>query len=74
MADPAFRPKIKVPRWVSLIGCAGCFLAMFSIHPVACFVAIVVEGDLVGPEPEPCAPPGVISGAGCGSRWLGSPC
>ena len=44
VADPAFRPKIKVPWWVSLIGCAGCFVAMFSIHPVACFVAIVVEG------------------------------
>ena len=52
VADPAFRPKIKVPWWVSLIGCAGCFVAMFSIHPVACFVAIVVEGcDFVGPEP-----------------------
>ena len=44
VADPAFRPKIKVPWWVSLVGCAGCFVAMFSIHPVACFVAIVIEG------------------------------
>lgn len=44
VADPAFRPTIKVPWWVSVVGCVGCFVAMFSIHPGACFVAIVVEG------------------------------
>jgi len=43
VADPAFRPSIKVPWWVSVVGCVGCFVAMFSIHPVACFVAIIVE-------------------------------
>ena len=44
VADPAFRPSIRVPWWVSVVGCVGCFVAMFSIHPVACFVAIIVEG------------------------------
>jgi potassium/chloride transporter 4/5/6 len=44
VADPAFRPSIKVPWWISLLGCAGCFVAMFSIHPGACILAIVVEG------------------------------
>ena len=44
VADPAFRPRIKVPWWVSLLGCIGCFVAMFSIHPVACLLAIIVEG------------------------------
>jgi len=44
VADPAFRPSIKVPWWVSMVGGVGCFLTMFSIHPVACFVAIIVEG------------------------------
>ena len=44
VADPAFRPSIKVPWWVSVVGCVGCFVAMFSIHPLACFVAIIVEG------------------------------
>ena len=44
VADPAFRPKIKVPWLVSMVGCVGCFVAMFSIHPGACFVAIIIEG------------------------------
>jgi len=44
VADPAFRPRIKVPWWVSLLGCIGCFVAMFSIHPLACLLAIIVEG------------------------------
>ncbi len=41
--DPSFRPRIRVPWWVSILGAAGCFLAMFSIHPTACLVAILVE-------------------------------
>ena len=41
--DPSFRPRIRVPWWVSMVGAAGCFLAMFSIHPGACMVAIAVE-------------------------------
>ena len=41
--DPSFRPRIRVPWWVSMLGAAGCFLAMFSIHPTACMVAILVE-------------------------------
>ncbi len=41
--DPSFRPRIRVPWWVSMIGAAGCFLAMFSIHPGACLVAIAIE-------------------------------
>lgn len=43
VADPAFRPSIKVPWWISLVGGFGCFVAMFSIHPGACLVAISVE-------------------------------
>ena len=44
VADPAFRPSIKVPWWISMIGCLGCFVAMFSIHPGACLLAIIIEG------------------------------
>lgn len=44
VADPAFRPSIKVPWWISMIGCLGCFVAMFSIHPGACILAIIIEG------------------------------
>jgi hypothetical protein len=43
VADPAFRPRIKVPWWVSLSGCAGCFAVMFAISPLACIVAIFLE-------------------------------
>ncbi|MBT3221710.1 MAG: amino acid permease, partial [Proteobacteria bacterium] len=42
-ADPSFRPRIRVAWWVSLLGAAGCFLAMMNIDPLACVVAIVVE-------------------------------
>jgi amino acid transporter len=41
--DPSFRPRIRVPWWVSMLGAGGCFLAMFLIHPGACLVAIAVE-------------------------------
>jgi len=41
--DPSFRPRIRVPWWISMVGAGGCFLAMFSIHPGACMVAIAVE-------------------------------
>lgn len=43
VADPAFRPTIRVPWWVSMVGCLGCFIAMFSIHPGACILAIIIE-------------------------------
>ena len=46
VADPAFRPSIKVPWWLSMVGCLGCFIAMFSIHPVACLVAILIEAGI----------------------------
>jgi solute carrier family 12 (potassium/chloride transporter), member 4/6 len=42
-SDPSFRPRIKTPWWVSMLGAIGCFVAMVNIDPVACFVAIVVE-------------------------------
>jgi amino acid transporter len=41
--DPSFRPRIRVPWWISMLGAGGCFLAMFLIHPGACLVAIAVE-------------------------------
>ena len=46
VADPAFRPSIKVPWWLSMVGCLGCFVAMFSIHPGACLIAIMVEAGI----------------------------
>lgn len=41
--DPAYRPRFRVPFWVSLIGTVGCFLAMALINPVAFVVAVIVE-------------------------------
>jgi len=41
--DPSYRPRIRVPWWVSFIGAFGCFVAMFAINPAAFTVAVVVE-------------------------------
>ncbi len=42
-SDPSWRPKIRVPWYVSLVGGLGCFAAMFLINPLASVVAITVE-------------------------------
>jgi len=41
--DPHYRPRIRVPWWVSFLGAAGCFVAMFAINPTAFFLAVVIE-------------------------------
>ena len=41
--DPSFRPRIRVPWWVSLAGGLGCFIAMFAINPWACVTALFIE-------------------------------
>ncbi len=41
--DPHYRPRIRVPWWVSLLGAIGCFVAMFAINPAAFAVAVLVE-------------------------------
>ncbi len=38
----SFRPLLKVPRFVPLIGAGGCFFAMFIINPVFSIVAVSV--------------------------------
>ncbi|MCP4901294.1 MAG: amino acid permease [bacterium] len=43
VGDPSFRPKIKVPWWLSLIGSFGAIAVMFLISPLACVAAIVLE-------------------------------
>lgn len=42
--DPSYRPRIRIPWWTAAIGGIGCFVAMFAINPLACIVAITVEG------------------------------
>lgn len=44
--DPSWRPKLRAPWALSLIGAFACFLVMFLISPVAAVVAVVVETAL----------------------------
>jgi len=37
----SFRPLLQIPRVVSLIGAAGCILAMFVVNPTFALVAVV---------------------------------
>lgn len=46
VGDPSFRPTIKVPWWVSLIGSFGAIAVMFLISPLACVAAVVLEAGL----------------------------
>jgi amino acid transporter len=38
----SFRPRLRIPRWVSLLGLAGSLFAMFIINPTVSLVAVVV--------------------------------
>jgi amino acid transporter len=38
----SFRPRLRIPIWVSFVGLVGSLLAMFIINPTISFVALVV--------------------------------
>ena len=44
--DPYYRPTIKVPWVVSLVGSIGAAVVMFLISPVACIAAVALEHGL----------------------------
>lgn len=44
--DPSYRPTIRVPWPVSLLGSLGAIATMFMISPLACLLAILLEGML----------------------------
>jgi len=44
--DPSFRPTLKVPWFISLIGALGAIAVMFLISPLACLIAILLEVGL----------------------------
>ena len=44
--DPSYRPTIRVPWFVSLLGSLGAVVVMFLISPLACLLAVVLEGLL----------------------------
>ncbi|GAB4561592.1 MAG: Na-K-Cl cotransporter [Geothermobacteraceae bacterium] len=41
--NPSWRPLIRVPWWLSLLGAMGCFGSMLLISPVATLIAIGTE-------------------------------
>ena len=41
--DPSYRPTIKVPWFISLLGSLGAMVVMFLISPVACGAALTLE-------------------------------
>jgi hypothetical protein len=46
VGDPSFRPTIRVPWWISMLGSLGAIAVMFLISPVACAAAIILEAAL----------------------------
>jgi amino acid transporter len=46
VGDPSYRPTIKVPWYVSLLGSIGAIVVMFLISPWACLAAVVLESAL----------------------------
>ena len=38
----SFRPRLRIPLWVSFLGLLGSLLAMFIINPTVSFVALVI--------------------------------
>jgi hypothetical protein len=41
--DPSFRPRLKVPWWLSIGAAIACFWVMYLINPIALGLALVVE-------------------------------
>lgn len=44
VGDPSYRPTIKVPWYISVLGAIGAILVMFLISPWACLFALLFEG------------------------------
>ncbi|GAB5494019.1 MAG: Na-K-Cl cotransporter [Phototrophicaceae bacterium] len=40
---PSYRPRFRIPWYVSFLGAIGCYGAMFLINPVATVIAIVIS-------------------------------
>jgi len=44
--DTSYRPRIRTPWWLSLLGAFGCFVAMWAINPTAFLLAVLIEGGI----------------------------
>ena len=42
VGNPSYRPRFKIPWFISMLGAIGCYGAMFLISPVATIIAIVI--------------------------------
>jgi amino acid transporter len=43
VAEPSYRPRIKVPWYVSILGAVGAIVVMYLISPMACLLAFILE-------------------------------
>jgi amino acid transporter len=43
VGDPSYRPTIKVPWYLSLLGSLGAIMVMFLLNPLACIIAALLE-------------------------------
>ncbi len=46
VGELSYRPRIRIPAWVSFLGAFGCFVAMMAIQPMAGIVALVAVGGI----------------------------
>jgi len=46
VAEPSYRPRIKVPWYVSILGALGAIGVMFLINPWACLIALAIVAGL----------------------------
>jgi amino acid transporter len=43
VAEPHYRPRIRVPWIVSMLGAIGAIFVMFLVSPIACIIALIIE-------------------------------
>lgn len=46
VAEPSYRPKIKVPWYISILGALGAMGVMFLVSPWACLIALLIVAGL----------------------------
>jgi len=43
VGNPSFRPRFRIPWYVSILGALGCYAVMLLINPIATLVAIIIS-------------------------------